>query len=81
MEKEGLFIDTRTDKIVRPNLYFDSSMWSDRRNEAALYIQRLTRGWFARKLAAKLRRQKYEKIQKEVEQEEAYRKSEEVRHK
>ncbi len=64
MEKEGLFIDIRTDKLMRPNIYFDSQMWEDRRNEAALYIQRLTRGWFARKLAARLRRQKYDKIQK-----------------
>jgi len=33
-------------------------MWEERRNEAALYIQRLTRGWFARKLASKLKKQK-----------------------
>jgi uncharacterized protein YjbK len=64
MEKEGLFIDKRTDKLVRPNHYFDSEMWEQRRNEAALYIQRLTRGWFARKLAGRLRRNKYDKIQK-----------------
>ena len=81
MQKEGLFIDTRTDKFVRPSLYFDSEMWQQRRNEAALYIQRLTRGWFARKYAARLRKQKYDKIQKEMEQEEAFRKNEEIRHK
>jgi hypothetical protein len=81
MEKEGLFVDTRMDKLVRASLYFDSEMWQQRRNEAALYIQRLTRGWFARKLAGRLRRQKYDKIQKEIEQEEAFRKREEVRHK
>lgn len=27
MEKEGLFIDTRTDKLIRPSHYFDSEMW------------------------------------------------------
>ena len=81
MEKEGLFIDARTDKNVRPNMYFDSEMWEQRRNQAALFIQRLTKGWFARKLAAKLRRQKYEKIQKEVEEDQAFRKQEEIRHK
>jgi hypothetical protein len=48
-------------------MYFDSNMWEERRNEAALYIQRLTRGWFARKLANKLRKQKYDKIQKQIE--------------
>lgn len=81
MEKEGLFIDVRTDKQVRPTLYFDSDMWEQRRNEAALYIQRLTRGWFARKLANKLRKQKYDKIQREIEEEENFRKNEEIRHK
>lgn len=64
MEKEGLFIDTRTDKLMRPSNYFDSEMWEQRRNEAALYIQRLTRGWFARKMANKFRKQKYDKIQR-----------------
>jgi hypothetical protein len=32
MEKEGLFIDGRTDKQVRPNMYFNSDMWEERRN-------------------------------------------------
>lgn len=81
MEKEGLFIDVRTDKPMRAYPYFDSDMWLQRRNQAALFIQRLTRGWFARKWAARLRRNKYNKIQKEIEQEEVYRKSEEIRHK
>ncbi len=42
------------------NPYFDSEMWEERRNEAALYIQRLARGWFARKLAKKIRNYKKE---------------------
>ncbi len=32
MEKEGLFIDIRTDKEVNPTLYFNSEMWEERRN-------------------------------------------------
>lgn len=32
MEKEGLFIDTRTDKPMRAYPYFDSEMWLERRN-------------------------------------------------
>lgn len=55
MQKEGIFIDKRTDKAVIPNMYFDSEMWEQRREEAALFIQRLTRGWFARKRARALR--------------------------
>lgn len=58
MEKEGLFIDTRNDKQMQPFMYFNSDMWEERRNEAALFIQRLTRGWFARKRANALKRKK-----------------------
>ena len=58
MEKEGLFLDTRNDKPMQPFMYFNSDMWQERRNEAALFIQRLTRGWFARKRASALKRKK-----------------------
>ena len=61
---------------MRPSNYFDSEMWQQRRNEAALYIQRLTRGWFARKLANKYRKLKYDKIQRDIEEEEKFRKNE-----
>jgi hypothetical protein len=54
--------------MVEPSMYFDSEMWEDRRNEAALFIQRLTRGWFARKLATKLKNQKLKQYQIELEQ-------------
>ena len=81
MEKEGLFIDTRTDKVVEPNMYFDSDMWYDRRWEAALFIQRLVRGWFARRRAKKLKSNKEEEFKREVEMNEKKRKNEEVRHK
>jgi len=39
-------------------MYFDSDMWHDRRVEAALYIQRLVRGWFSRRRAKKLKNNK-----------------------
>ncbi len=45
-------------------MYFDSLMWEERRNEAALYIQRLTRGWFARKLTNQMRKNKYDQYQR-----------------
>ncbi len=63
MEVEGLFIDTRTDRVVEPRFYFDSNMWEQRRNEAALFIQRLTRGMFARNRTNELKRQKQQKAQ------------------
>ena len=58
MEKEGIFIDTRNDKVIEPVMYFNAEMWEERRNEAALFIQRLTRGWFARKRANALKKKK-----------------------
>jgi hypothetical protein len=36
-------------------------MWDERREEAALYIQRKVRGWFARKRTSELKRLKEEK--------------------
>ena len=44
MEREDLFIDTRKDKVLQPQAYFESAMWEERREEAALYIQRKVRG-------------------------------------
>ncbi len=69
MEKEGLFIDTRNDKPMQPFMYFNSDMWEQRRNEAALFIQRLTRGWFARKRANALKRKKQGEFKAELEME------------
>jgi hypothetical protein len=37
-----------------PNLYFSSEMWAARREEAALFIQRLFRGWLARRRVTNL---------------------------
>ena len=81
MEKEGIFLDTRTDKTVEPQMYFDSDMWEDRRNEAALFIQRLTRGWFARVRASDLKNKKNDQFQNDLYMEEKRRKDEEIRHK
>jgi hypothetical protein len=38
MEREGIYIDKRTDKEKEPQAYFHSNMWEERREEAALYI-------------------------------------------
>ena len=54
MEREGLFIDTRQDKKMSPNQYFHSVYWDIRRDEAALFIQRIVRGMLARMRAKHL---------------------------
>lgn len=47
-------------------MYFNSEMWEQRRNEAALFIQRLTRGWFARKRASALKNKKENEFKAEI---------------
>ena len=38
-EKTGLYMDTRKDKIIKPNkAYFSSKMWAKEREQTTLYI-------------------------------------------
>lgn len=56
-EKTGLYIDTRKDKIIKPNMnYFSSRMWAKEREDTTLYIQCRVRAWFARRRAYQLRK-------------------------
>lgn len=50
-------MDTRKDKIIKPNKnYFSSKMWAKEREDTTLYIQCRVRAWFARKRAYNLRK-------------------------
>lgn len=62
-------------------MYFDAEMWNQRREEAALYIQRLTRGWFGRRRAKNLKEKKENQYKNELDMDEKRRKNEEKRHK
>ena len=56
-ETTGLYMDTRKDKIIRPNKnYFSSTMWAKEREDTTLYIQCRVRAWFARKRAFNLKK-------------------------
>lgn len=44
-----LFIDTAYNKVMVPKKYFDSELWLQRRTLAARFIQKMIRGYFARK--------------------------------
>eukprot|EP00742_Colponemidia_sp_Colp-10_P002456 GILJ01002618.1.p1 GENE.GILJ01002618.1~~GILJ01002618.1.p1 ORF type:complete len:632 (+),score=127.59 GILJ01002618.1:43-1896(+) len=55
MAKQGVFVDGRTDKILEPQPYFSSEEWEQMRLEKILHIQRMVRGWFARRRAHNLR--------------------------
>lgn len=50
-----LFIDPRTDRLLTPNKYFDSELWLLRRIEAAVYIQKMTRAYLARRRINKIK--------------------------
>jgi hypothetical protein len=74
MEREGLFIDTRSDKPMTPHLYFNSELWDIRRDEAALFIQRIIRGMLARMRAKNLLTLKEQNKQMKLRHEEEKRK-------
>lgn len=81
MEKTGLFVDTRTDKIVYPKKYFSSSMWSKKREETTLYIQCCVRAWFARRITNALRKKRDDHDAELLEKQEDLREQEEQQHK
>ncbi len=81
MEKGDIYIDRRKDKIVYPKPYFSSEMWRRQREDTTLYIQCRVRGWFARKLANGLRKQRDDKEKELVRKKEEMRMQEETKHK
>jgi len=56
-------------------------MWDERREEAALFIQRLVRGWFARKRTTALQKENEDRKREQLEKEEEFRRNEEIKHK
>lgn len=49
MDYIGLYIDKRQDKIMTPTTYFTADMWEFRKESTVLYLQKMTRGYLARK--------------------------------
>jgi len=45
----GIVVETRSDKILEAKPYFTSEMWMKKREETTLYVQRMVRGWLARR--------------------------------
>jgi hypothetical protein len=86
--KPGLLLNDAEDKVVYiAGEYFDSKRMEKLRNEKAILIQSWTRGWFARRLAKKMREirdkelQEKEELEKEESRKEALRKRKEVERK
>jgi len=49
MDYIGLYIDPRLDKVMHPKKYFDADTWDFLRERTILFLQRMVRGWLARK--------------------------------
>jgi hypothetical protein len=49
MDVVGLYIDPRQDKIMIPKKYFTAEEWSYKQDSTVLYLQRMMRGFLARK--------------------------------
>jgi hypothetical protein len=49
MDNIGLYIDPRKDKILVPISYFDADKWDLRKESTVLYLQKMMRGFLARK--------------------------------
>ena len=81
METGGIFIDRRDDKIIYPRKYFSSSMWTKQREETTLYIQCRVRGWFARRRANKLRKNRFDRDGELISRQAELQQMEEERHK
>jgi hypothetical protein len=50
-----VWTDSREGKVVKPMKYFDSELWLKRRIEAAMFIQKICRGYLARKRMSGIR--------------------------
>ena len=50
MEVVGLFIDPRMDRIMVPTKYFTAEQWDYKKESTVLYLQKMMRGFLARKL-------------------------------
>ncbi|MCQ2819353.1 MAG: hypothetical protein MJ252_18985 [archaeon] len=71
----GLYIDNRQDKIRKPRKYFEAEQWENKRDATVKYLQKMMRGFFARKTCKQLRKER------DDEKAEIERKEEELRQK
>lgn len=80
VERPELWIDKRGDRIVTAQPYFTSEMWKVWREEAAHFIQKMIRGYFARKRTKKLKLERQKKKEEQIELERQHRLKEEKEH-
>jgi CHAT domain-containing protein len=81
MESIGLFIDPRNDKVMTSTKYFDADEWEGKLLSVILYLQKMMRGFFARKTKRLYKEQERKKQEEKESVEEEERRKEEIRNK
>ena len=77
----GLYIDTRQDKALKPRKYFCADDWEERRKYTVIYLQKMMRGFFARKTCKQLRKERDDELKEKERIEEEERKRQEQKNK
>ena len=77
----GLYIDNRQDKEIFPTEYFTADKWEEKRNNTVIYLQKMMRGFFARKTCRELRKERDDEIKAMEQKEEEERKEQETKNK
>jgi hypothetical protein len=81
MEAIGLYIDPRQDKVMKPTKYFDADEWEGKLLSVVLYLQKMMRGFFARKTKRLYKDQERRKQEEKEAAEEEERRREEIKNK
>lgn len=81
MEAIGLYIDPRKDKVMKPSKYFDADEWEGKLLSVVLYLQKMMRGFFARKTKRLYKDQERRKQEEKEALEEEERIREEIKNK
>ena len=77
----GLYIDNRQDKELKVTQYFTADKWEEKRNNTVIYLQKMMRGFFARKTCRELRKEKEDEVKQQEQKEEEERKEQEKNNK
>ena len=77
----GLYIDNRQDKELQVTEYFTADKWEEKRNNTVIYLQKMMRGFFARKTCRELRKEKEDEVKQQEQKEEEERKEQEKNNK
>jgi hypothetical protein len=81
MECLGLYIDPRVDKIMTAKPYFDHKEWGFQLEQVVIYLQKMMRGFFARKKKREYKEAERKKKQDKENAEEEERRKEEIKNK